>query len=744
MISLLPKCSRKVGIGLAIFFLATAGRAAQSLIKDRYQIHDSGRTREFEVATDEVFHGGTIQRAERILGQVNAEAVRILARQLHRAATNEVELTLYPRGLPRNESNRRILTKQILLRLEPSVDPAALARSAGLTLRRQFASAPGYVLLETSETGGALTASEALRGQRGVLSAEPQLARLRQKKLIPNDPYFSQQWHLHNAGQSGGTAGIDINVTNVWDTYRGAGITIGIVDDGLQWTHADLSANYNSVLSYDFNDDDSNPLPDPLNHDYHGTSVAGVAAARGNNGVGVSGVAFEASLAGIRLIAKPTTDSQEQDAELWKNQSIQVKNNSWGAPDGGSPGEAILDGAGPLMKAALANGTTLGRGGKGVIYVFAGGNGLAADENVNYDGYANSIYVTAVGAVDARGNQAYYSEPGACLLVVAPSSGSFINQGNLIDQGITTTDLSGNDGNNSTGTFSELSNRDYTQAFGGTSSAAPVVSGVAALMLQANPALGWRDVQEILMRSATVVNLTDSDWVTNSAGIHHHHAYGAGLVNAAAAINLATNWNNLSPMATFSLTQTNLSLVIPDFNVAGVSRTFTVTNENFRVEHVALTTDISHTYYGNLAITLISPQGIASRLAEQHGVFDSADNGYTGWTFNSVRHWGEQAKGTWTVRIADTLERNTGLVNSLTLEFFGSQPTASLAATSTNLNAQITLSAKAVGWRYQIDMSTNLTNWSTHTNLLLNVTGQDSFVNTTSVTNRFYRARLLP
>src|SRR6185436_3280548 len=162
-----------------------------------------------------------------------------------------------------------------------------------------------------------------------------------------------------------------------------------------------------------------------------------------------------------------------------------------------------------LLSAALAAGTTTGRQGRGTIYVWASGNGAGCFEDINYDGYANSIYVLPIGAVTDQGLHAPYSESGACLVGCVPS-------GSPGRQGLTTTDLVGNDGFNRPGASGEISDRNYTQLFAGTSAAAPVASGMVALLLQARPALNWRDVKEILLRSSTRLQPTDPIWRTNT------------------------------------------------------------------------------------------------------------------------------------------------------------------------------------------------------------------------------------
>ena len=150
-------------------------------------------------------------------------------------------------------------------------------------------------------------------------------------KWIPNDTYFDEQWHLENTGQDNGVAGEDVNITGAWNNYRGTGVVIGIVDDGLEWDHDDLSANYESNLDYDYCNYDGNPYPS--NWDAHGTAAAGVAAAIGNNGLGVSGSAPDASLAGLMLIACGNSDQDEANALSHMNNDIDIYSNSWGPSD---------------------------------------------------------------------------------------------------------------------------------------------------------------------------------------------------------------------------------------------------------------------------------------------------------------------------------------------------------------------------------------------------------------------------
>jgi len=235
--------------------------------------------------------------------------------------------------------------------------------------------------------------------------------------------------------------------------------------------------------------------------------------------------------------------------------------------------------------------------------------------------------------------------------------------------GITTVDRSGSNGYN---TAAPASGGDYTDDFGGTSSATPTAAGIVALMLEKKPGLGWRDVKEILIRSAYKISPADADWSDNSAGFHFNHKFGAGLIDATAAVNLAATWTNLPAATSQSVAQTALSVSIPDNNAAGVTRSFAFTGSNLRVEHATVTFTANHTNRGDLEVILTSPSGMISRLAEEH---NDAGNNYSAWTFSSVRHWGENSAGTWTVKVADRAAGTTGTLVAATVTLHGTPGT---------------------------------------------------------------------
>lgn len=580
------------------------------------------------------------------------------------------EWVLYERGAPQNEGTRRWLTKRVLVELQPGRAAADLRGLAGVLSSEARGK---YAVVEFGGSAdAALKGAKALQKQPGVRSAEPMLARQLFGKWVPNDPFFAYnasnagyQWHLRNTGQNGGTAGVDVNVVPAWDSYKGTGIRIGIVDDGLELTHPDLAANVDTDNDRDFNGLDDNPSPGPA--DFHGTACAGVAAARGNNTLGVTGSAPEATLVGLKLIAEPTTDADEADAFGYKKHVIHIKSNSWGPYDS-AYGQG---GPGALSLVAMEDAVTTGRDGKGTIFLWAAGNGNYSGDDSNYDGWANSPHAIAVSAINEKGRASYYSEPGANILVCAPSSSG--------NEGITTTDITGANGYNTDGGTVErpdFSAFDYTNGFGGTSSATPTVAGVIALMLQANPNLTYRDVQEILVRTAVKNDPFDGDWVQNGAGFHFNVRYGAGLVNAQAATAAAATWSSVAPLQKKTYTQAASAQPIPDFDTAGTSRTFSVPlADNLRLEHVMVRIKVTHPYVGNLEFRLTSPSGVKSRLARARFNDHSAN---LDWTFMTTHFWGERSHGDWKLEVFDRMVDHSGTLDEVTVTFHGTETPSAL------------------------------------------------------------------
>lgn len=459
-----------------------------------------------------------------------------------------------------------------------------------------------------------------------------------------NDPLYEDQWHLQNTGQGNGVVGADVNVVPVWEQgITGSGIVAAVVDNGVEIGHEDLVDNVVPGLSFDFVDGDN----DPTGGD-HGTAVAGVIGATGNNLTGVVGVAPGAQLYGLRLLGADT-DTNEADALYYRPDVTDVSNNSWGPRDDGRG----LRGPSPLVINSLRQGVTNGRGGKGTVYCWASGNG-GDNDNANYDGYANSRYTLAFTASTNLGTRAYYAEKGANILANTPSNGGTL--------GITTTDRSGRDG---------YVNGNYLDQFGGTSSASPLACGVIALILEANPNLTWRDVRAIIAATATKIDPDDTEWATNAAGYHISHKYGFGRLDAAAAVEAAKSWTSVGPLASTHAAVTP-SLSIADNNANGVSSTIPIP-EQLKVETVEVVfTANDHRRWGDLDIRLISPSGTESILAEKHDSGTDTAH-YDHWVFSTLRSFGESSQGDWTLVVRDRAGGNAGTLQAWEINIYGTR-----------------------------------------------------------------------
>ncbi|CAM8662094.1 Kexin/furin catalytic domain [Paracoccaceae bacterium] len=467
------------------------------------------------------------------------------------------------------------------------------------------------------------------------------------------DPLRSAQWYLPKLG-----------LDRVDGQVSGAGVTIGMIDDGIDTSHPDLMRQIDYRNSYDTvgnTNDGKNKIPFPTIPfgDFHGTAVAGLMVAEANNETGIVGVAPDAEVASIRV---KWTWEQITEA-LGLQHQFDISNNSWGAiaPFSDNFNSSSLT----FAYEALRNGVEDGREGKGTVFVFSAGNSSAHGMNTNYFNFQNAREVATIGAVNEDGSGASFTTPGANVLVGAYGV-------NLLTTDRHEPGLGLAGGSN------------YT-TFSGTSAAAPVVSGVVALMLEANPSLGYRDVQKILAYSAAHSEV--QDWKTNGAsdwnlgGLRFNDVSGFGHVDAAAAVALAETWtetNSAINERVVSARSFGMNTSIPD---AGVWRkTFTIAN-SLRVEHVELGIDLSHTRLGDLVIELTSPNGTVSTLMNRPTVNAEQPFGLTGddsgvpthllWDFSSVQFWGEDSAGQWTITVHDLRAEETGSLSSLSLRVYG-------------------------------------------------------------------------
>lgn len=548
------------------------------------------------------------------------------------------------------------------------------------------------------------------------------------------DPLAGIQWHLLNTGQAvqGDTrpvAGNDLNVDGLFrNGIRGEGVIIGIVDDGLQIAHPDLAANVAAVAGKNFANNSNNPSPSAPDVDNHGTMVGGIAGAVGANGVGVRGVAPAARLKGFNVLASDASGSQTANIEYswWDGAEaadVQVFNNSWGAGPG-NPNLPFAFSENDIRAYEQALSGT--RGGSGGIYVKSAGNNfnnasISQTQDVcttdtknrgtgcvpaGRDPRNNLFNVITVGAVRADGVRSSYSSTGAALWVSA-FGGEYGWQRQVVpgqpavryDPAIVTTDVTGcaQGSNKNTSLRNTLdgnqsavdSTCNYTAKMNGTSASAPMVSGVAALVLETNPNLTYRDVKYILATTATrnhpnqpAVTLADGrtlvpGWTVNAANRAYSNWYGFGVVNAARAVQVAENFQSLSPLVDSGWRNTTRRVAIGNTSAAAARLTVQLANVARNVESVQLGFRVNHSNTRQLQFVLVSPSGTRSVVQPAFTSIGSGLSGsvaiqrnFTSWDLLSSNAFlDETGNGTWTLEVTD-MGQSANAASRGSLEFF--------------------------------------------------------------------------
>jgi subtilisin family serine protease len=231
---------------------------------------------------------------------------------------------------------------------------------------------------------------------------------------LPTDGLFSSQYHLRNTAAGQRDLAVFRGDTSVWDDYTGAGVLVGVIDDGIDKTHVDLNDNYNAAL-------ETVNGSHPAAADAHGTAVSGIIAAE-RNGVGVVGVAYDAQITMMAAISGSPNITLEASLDNAKN--FDVINNSWGFT---TPwGDQKFNPSFATFYNELNDVSLLGRGGLGSVFVKSAGNGREADgffddnvDNSNFS-YTNAHFASVtVAAVLRTGFVSSYSTEGAANLVSA-------------------------------------------------------------------------------------------------------------------------------------------------------------------------------------------------------------------------------------------------------------------------------------------------------------------------------------
>ena len=482
---------------------------------------------------------------------------------------------------------------------------------------------------------------------------------------MPNqDPLQQWQWHLRLIG----------DIETIWRDYSGAGVHVGVYDDGIDFTHEDMAANYDASLHFVWQ------AVEQLPNQYagHGTPVSGILGAVQGNGVGGTGVAWGVSMTGVTA-SEDVIPSAFQLAALGHASAFDIITNSWLKSVSFASEQSLADAGsyGSIETGKYALAAENGRGGLGTVVVQAAGNDFS---NASGSAFGVSRFTITVGGTDPDGNIFDYSNFGSAILLAAPAAG-------------VTTDVMGQLGVSGYNAPDALN---YTYAFGGTSGATPIVAGVAALMLQANAGLGWRDVQNILANSAAQTGSTFGtsatgfevgDWRSvggtqwNGGGHALHQSYGYGMVDAYAAVRMAEAWGVLFGAARTSgneVTQranyTGPAVAIPDAvgNDSGVATITQTVTRHIDVETVYVTLDMTHANANNLYIALQAPDGTQVVLLSGAPDAGLMTDGLR-WTFAVEGLRGYDSAGDWTLVVSDYTAGDTGRITDFDLQFFGAQ-----------------------------------------------------------------------
>ncbi|XP_078109837.1 neuroendocrine convertase 2-like isoform X2 [Sander vitreus] len=418
------------------------------------------------------------------------------------------------------------------------------------------------------------------------------------QSLTFNDPLWPMQWELFAQGEYI-SSGFDLNVMPVWsNNITGNGVVVSIIDDGVDHTNKDLKKNFEALASFDLRSSHGlshDPMPARDEENSHGTRCAGEVAMEANNSYCGVGIAFNARIGGIRLLDGSVTDAMEATALTFNIPFIDIYVCSWGPRDNG----ATMDGPHSLTAQALRLGTHKGRGGKGSVFVWAAGNGGMQSDHCGADGYVNSIYTIAIGAVSQTGKPTFFGEPCPGVMAVTLTGAGVGGPLPLV-------------------TVTNIDDGCVTH-FPGTSSAAPIAAGILALALEVK--------------------------------------YGFGLLDAGLMVQQAAHFNTVAPQRQCMQEVTlHPSRIVSPGGVVSVNIQSDAcrwrTNEINTLEHVQVKVSISTVCRGDLSISLESPAGTVSLLLDTRPN-DASTAGLKNWTLMTVHCWGEQPRGLWTLQVTD-------------------------------------------------------------------------------------------
>ncbi len=587
-----------------------------------------------------------------------ARGAKSLRDRARAVLTKEPEVEFAGRVLVDSQARRPVIyTENFFVKFDPERSATAcrkIIKAHGLSIKREldyarnayFVAAPEGTGLKIFDIAGALLS------EPGVELCHPELIREVRARAA-----FPQQWHLKKTTIGGQAVDQHASVEAAWSLSDGTGVIIAVIDDGMDLDHQEFRSSAKIVAPRDVTRGTDDPRPGNRNN--HGTACAGVACADG--AFGASGVAPRARLIPIRL-ASDLGSQAEADAFVWAAQNgADVISCSWGPNDGDftdptDPVHNQVVGLPDSTRLAMEFAITNGRNGKGCVVCFAAGNG---NESVDNDGYASFEKVIAVAASNDRGRKAPYSDFGGAVWCAFPSNNFFPS----ITPGIWTTDRSGPLGYNPGGGVSLGDTAgNFTNNFGGTSSACPGVAGVAALVIARNPNLRWDEVKDIIKRSCDQIDTAGGQYDGNG----HSPFYGFGRVNAKKAVQLALP----AQLATVAIRTAVRDVPIRDLQTARLELPIADTGA---LKSIKVAVDIEHTFIGDLAVSIRPPASMGVAPIMLHSREGAATDNIKK-TYDEINAPGlvalknKSPQGTWTLVVEDKDRQDTGKIRSFTLE----------------------------------------------------------------------------
>jgi subtilisin family serine protease len=583
------------------------------------------------------------------------------------------------------------LTDQLTIQFTLEANQAAknaIAAEFGLQLVQPVVGIPNTFVFQLTPqaTENPVKIANRLMVRPEVLIAEPNIVVPQEPLYRPRDPFYPQQWYLYNTGGSVLAAGSHIDVEKAWDITRGnRSVVVAVADDAIDLNHPDFQGTGKIVAPKDFKDQDFLPLPESSDES-HGTACAGVAVAE-ENGTGIVGVAPGCALMPIRTTGFLDDPTIEQLFDWAIAHDASIISCSWGPA-------AVYFPLSLRQRAALTRAATQGRQGKGCVIAFAAGNANRPVSGTIFEkGWPNDLLrgptdwlggftihpdVITVSACTSLGKKSVYSNWGTNVSVCAPSNNAppgmwFEKTGYVATAPEVTVPIPG------LGIFSDdllgelgYETGDFVRSFGGTSSACPVVAGVAALVLSANPDLTATEVKRLLQETADKIVDRDADpQLGMRLGTYDTNGFsqwfGYGKVNAFKAVQAAKLKIAQKPQSgiRYLKGRNDNRVEIPDNNSQGITSAIKV-SDSATVREIRVSVNIKHDFLGDIEVSLKAPTGQTVLLQNRTlGSRTQLQETYAVETTPALKQLlNKPAAGVWQLQVVDYAPLDTGTLQS--------------------------------------------------------------------------------